>query len=152
MACISLQATSTDSFHALFSPERECRENGSIKITIEIFSFSFRMLWLCAESVAFMQMCVTMRACKHVRVCVCVFARVCVVVCVCLSVDHLTNHFLLIFKSDNHSFTWSWSGPHPIIWLQHMAFPLKVGQHKLLLTTPKSLLSLHQKSKTSSHM
>lgn len=30
MACISLQATSTDCLHTLFSPEREGRENGSI--------------------------------------------------------------------------------------------------------------------------
>lgn len=65
----------------LYSNQIFCRENGSIKITIEIFSFSFRMLWLCAESVAFMQMCVTMRACKHVRLCVCT----CVCGCVCVS-------------------------------------------------------------------
>ena len=30
MARISLQATSADSLHSLFSPEREGRENGSI--------------------------------------------------------------------------------------------------------------------------
>lgn len=72
-------------------------------------------------------MTVCLKCSFHANACNHVGTRVFVSAYVCVSVDHSTNNFPLILKSDNQSFTWSGGRPHPIISLQQIAFPLKAG-------------------------